>query len=236
MPRRALLIFATVAAFAVPATAQAVDTNAPKGARGDWLPRSEWVMSSWLPFDEQRLYDVLDTDRAELADWLDDRRTLGQLARARGHRSMSTLARTLLAPRLRTASPAMARRLRSRTTDMLTQAHLARHVVFHIYHTPAIPRHAQKIFGMSPLRYRKLRDSGMSPQGIAARGGRSAAQAREALRVLLRRRADQAARSGAMSVAQAAALSAHQEAGLGAYMVRRYRTPAQQVAFVCRLR
>jgi hypothetical protein len=44
-------------------------------------------MSSWLPFDEARLYDVLHTDRAELAVWLNDRRTLGQFARARGHRS-----------------------------------------------------------------------------------------------------------------------------------------------------
>jgi len=119
--------------------------------------------------------------------------------------------------------------------ELLTQAHLARHVVFHIYHTPAIPRHAQEVFGMSPARYRKLRDSGLSPQIIAARGGRTLNEARAALRILLWKRADQAARTGAMSSAQAAALFAHQEAGLNAYMRRRYRTPAQQVEFVCRL-
>ena len=235
MPRRALLIFIAVLALSAPAAAQAADTHAPQGARGDWLPRSEWVMSSWMPFDEARLYEVLDTDRAELAVWLNDRRTLGQLARARGHRSMAALAETLLAPRLKTASPAMARRLRSRTADMLSQAHLARHVVFHNYHMPAIPRHAQEIFGMSPARYRTLRDSGISPQAIAAHGRRTLAQAREALRLLLWKRGLQAVRTGATSSVQAAAQFAHQEAGLEMYMRRRYRTPAQQVEFVCRL-
>ena len=52
----------------------------PKGARGDWLPSSEWVMSSWMPFDEARLYSVLGTDRGELATWLNDHRTLGAFA------------------------------------------------------------------------------------------------------------------------------------------------------------
>jgi hypothetical protein len=234
MPRRLLLVALAVLAV-VPSTAAAADTHAPKGARGDWLPRSEWVMSSWLPFDEARLYDVLRTDRAELATWLDDRRTLGQLAARRGHRDERRLAATLVAPRLRTASPVLRRQLRSRALDMLTQAHLARHVLFHIFHTPAIPRHAQTIFGMSPQRYRRLRNGGLSPQRIAARGGKSLTQSREALRTILRKRDDQGARSGAMSARQADALFAHQEADLDAYMLRRYRTPAQQVAFVCRL-
>lgn len=52
--------------------------------------------------------------------------------------------------------------------DMVTQAHLARHVMFHIYHRPAIPRHAQEIFGIAPKAYRALRDSGWSPERIAA--------------------------------------------------------------------
>jgi hypothetical protein len=234
MPRRLLLIALAVLVL-VPGTAAAVDTHAPKGARGDWLPRSEWVMSSWLPFDEARLYDVLGTNRAEVARWLDDRRTLGQFAAQHGYRDRGALADKLLAPRLHGASPATRRRLRSRTLDMLTQAHLARHVLFHIFHTPAIPRHAQAIFGMSPPRYRRLRDSGLSPQRIAAQGGLSLRQSREALRAILRRRDDQGARSGAMSVRQADALFAHQGADLDAYMRRRYRTPAQQVAFVCKL-
>ncbi|CAN5115541.1 hypothetical protein BH20ACT16_BH20ACT16_05100 [soil metagenome] len=60
-------------------------------------------------------------------------------------------------------------------------------------------------------------------------------ESREALRTILRKRDEQAVRSGAMSTRQAAALLRHQEAGLVAYMQRRYRTPTQQEAFVCRL-
>ena len=235
MPRR-LLLSTLIALTLFPAAASAADSHAPSGARGDWLPSSEWVMSSWLPFDEARLYDVLGTDRVELATWLNDRRTLGRFAAEHGHASKRALVETLLAPRLATASPAAARRLRSRAMDMLTQAHLARHVMFHIFHTPAIPRHAQDIFAMSPQRYRTLRDRGWSPQRIAAAGGRTLTQSREALRSILVRRGDQAVRSGAISRRQADTLLARQDAGLGSYMKRRYRTPAQQVAFVCHLR
>ncbi len=235
MSRRPLLAtLAVLVAGTATATAEAADSHAPKGARGDWLPRSEWVMSSWLPFDEARLYDVLHTDRAELASWLDDRRTLGQFAARRGIENRRALADKLVAPRLRGASAANRRRLRERSMDMLTQAHLARHVMFHVYHTPAIPRHAPTIFGISPQRYRRLRDSGLTPQLIAAKGGRSLQQSREALRTILRKRGRQAVRAGAMSSRQARALLTHQEAGLDAYMRRHYRTTAQQEAF-CRL-
>ncbi|MEA2156308.1 MAG: hypothetical protein QOE11_2448, partial [Solirubrobacteraceae bacterium] len=168
MPRRLLVATLLAIALAPAAAAFAADSHAPKGARGDWLPTSEWVMSSWLPFDEARLYDVLDTNRAELATWLNDRRTLGQLAAGHGvEGGARRLADMLVGPRLRTASPAMRRTLRSRALEMVTQAHLARHVMFHIYHTPAITRHAQEIFGMSPQHYRRLRDSGWSPVRIA---------------------------------------------------------------------
>ena len=125
------------------------------------------------PFDEARLYAPARHRPKAVAAWLDDRRTLGQFAARRGYRDQGALAEKLVAPRLRTASAAMKRTLRQRSRDMLSQAHLARHVLFHIYHTPAIPRHAQEIFGMSPQRYRALRDSGTTPMTIAARGGRT---------------------------------------------------------------
>ncbi len=234
MPRRLLLVALAFLVF-TPAAAQAADSHAPQGARGDWLPRSEWVMSSWLPFDEARLYSLLDTDRKAVAAWLDDRRTLGQFAARHGYRDQRKLAEKLVAPRLRTASAAMRRTLRRRSRDMLSQAHLARHVLFHVYHTPAIPRHAREIFGMSPQRYRALRDSGSTPVRIAARGGLTLAASRDALRTILAKRDDQGVRAGAMSRRQARALFAEQEAGIDVYMRRHYRTPAQQVAFVCRL-
>jgi hypothetical protein len=233
MLRRALLPALAVLVLS-PAAAHAADSHAPAGARADWLPRAEWVMSSWLPYDEQRLYALLGTDRAELGVWLDDRRTLAGLARARGHRSARALAAALVAPRTRGASPVLARRLRWRALETLTQAHLARHVVFHVFHTPAVPQHARRIFGMTPSTYRRLRDRGLSPARIAARGGRTVAEARGALRAVLRDRGRRAVRSGAMGSRQAASLLHHQEADLGAYMHRAYRTPAEQVAFVCR--
>jgi hypothetical protein len=235
MPRRLLVTILLILAAGPASAALAADGHAPKGARGDWLPTSEWVMSGWLPFDEARLYDVLHTDRAELATWLNDRRTLGQLASRRGVGDQRRLADTLVAPRLRTASPAMRRTLRARALDMVTQAHLARHVLLHIYHTPAIPRHAQEIFGMAPRAYRTLRDRGWTPMRIAAAGHRPLAASRSALRAILVRRGDQAVRIGAMSRRQADALLAHQDAGLDRYMRTRYRTPSQQAAFACRL-
>jgi hypothetical protein len=235
MSRRLLVTTFLILALAPASAALAADSHAPKGARADWLPTSEWVMSAWLPFDEARLYDVLHTDRAELKTWLDDRRTLGQFAAGHGIKDRRKLADTLVAPRLRTASPAMRRTLRARALDMVTQAHLARHVMFHIYHTPAIPRHAQEIFGMAPRAYRALRDRGWTPLRIAAAGHRSPAASRGELRSILVRRGDQAVRIGAMSRRQADALLAHQDAGLDTYMRTHYRTPSQQAAFACRL-
>ena len=232
---RRLLFMLTIALALCPGVAQAADSHAPEGARGDWLPRSEWVMSSWAPFDEARLYNLLDTDRREVAAWLDDRRTLGQFAARHGYRDQRALAEKLVAPRLRTASAAMRRALRQRSRDMLSQAHLARHVLFHIYHTPAIPRHAQEIFGMSPRRYRAMRDTGTTPLMIAARGGRTLAASTGALRTILAKRDDQGVRAGATSTRQAQALFAAQQAGLAAYMQRHYRTTVQQAAFACRL-
>jgi len=48
-PLLTLLILMVLAA--VPVAAQATDSHAPKGARGDWLPDDEWAMSQWLPYD-----------------------------------------------------------------------------------------------------------------------------------------------------------------------------------------
>jgi len=55
-------------------------------------------MSSWLPYDEARLHALVGTYRAELSGWLNDRRSLGALARRRGHASLRALAGRLRRP------------------------------------------------------------------------------------------------------------------------------------------
>jgi diguanylate cyclase (GGDEF)-like protein len=237
-PLRSLLVLAAVALAALPAAAHATDSHAPRGARGDWLPADDWVMSQWLPYDEASLHRLLRTDRAELAAWLDDRRTLGQLARRRGFRSQRALAARLVAARGQRLSAAWRRVLERRALDTLTQAHLARHVLFHIYHSPAVAQAAPRVFGMSAARYRRLRDSGRSPRRIAAAGGRTEPQLRAALLRMLAARGHRAVRLRAMSPRQARTLLSEQTAGVDAFMRRPYRTTNQQrdyAALVCHL-
>jgi len=234
-PLRLLPLLLALALLA-PGGARAADSHAPRGARLDWLPTDGWVMSSWLPYDEARLDLLTHTTRADRAAWLDDHRSLGALARHHGWSgSMQRLADALIAPRLPHVRATLRPVLRRRALDTLTQPHLAHHVLFHIFHTPAIPAAAHRLFGMRPSTFRRLRDSGMSPVTIGARTGRSAARVQAGLRALLAERGRAAVRAGAMSTAQARALLALQTAGLPAFVTRRYRTPAQQVAFLCRM-
>jgi hypothetical protein len=237
MIRRLLLpLFALAAVLAALAPAAgAADSHAPKGARLDWLPSDTWVMSSWLPFDEARLDTLVKTDRAQLTTWLDDHRSLLQLAREHGVRDPApTLARRLVAPRLAHVPAAMRPVLVRRAQDMLTQPHLSRHVLFHVFHTPAIPTAARSVFGVSPAKFRFLRDSARTPLQIGAAGGRSAAHVKGALWTLLRHRAATGVHAGAMSRAQADRLLALQRDQLDLYLKRPFRTPEQQVAFLCR--
>jgi hypothetical protein len=232
--RHRLLLLVLTALLIVPAAAQAADSHAPHGARLDWLPSDEWVMSAWLPYDEARLYALLHTDRARVDAWLDDHRTLGQLARARDWNSQRKLAHALVAPRLTSVRPAMRPVLERRALETLTQGHLSNHVIFHVFHTPAIADHAGTIFGLRPATFRRLRDSGPSPTTIARRGGRTRAGAQARIAQLVEARGRRAVRLGAMSRAQARALYAEQMAALPAFMSHTYRTPAQHVSFLCR--
>jgi hypothetical protein len=232
--RHRLLLLALTALLVVPAAAHAADSHAPHGARLDWLPRDEWVMSSWLPYDEARLYALTHSDRAEVDAWLDDHRTLGQFARTRGWTSQRELAHALVAPRLKSVRPAMRPVLERRALETLTQGHLSNHVIFHVFHTPAIADHAKSVFGLRPATFRHLRDSGLSPTTIAQRGGRSRAGAQKRLAALLKARGQRGVRLGATSATQAKALYAEQMAALPAFMGHTYRTSAQQVSFLCR--
>ena len=232
--RLRLLLLVLAALLIVPAAAQAADSHAPHGARLDWLPRDEWVMSSWLPYDEARLYELVHSDRAEVDAWLDDHRTLAQLARKRGWTSQRNLARALVAPRLKDVRPAMRAVLERRALETLTQGHLSNHVIFHVFHTPAIADHAKTLFGLRPATFRHLRDSGLSPAVIAQRGGRTRAGAQARIAAVLKARGQRAVSLGAMSRVQAKALYAEQMAALPAFMAHTYRTPSQQVSFLCR--
>jgi len=236
--RPILLLLIAFAVLAAPVAARATDSHAPHGARGDWLPADEWVMSGWLPYDEATLDHLLHTNRDELATWLDDRRTLGRLARKRGFRSQRALAARLVAARGGHMSRALRRTLEKRALDTLTQAHLARHVLFHIYHSPAVGSAAPRLFGVSAARYQALRDRGLSPRRIAAAGGRTEARLRASLLVLFRERAARAVRTGATSARQARTLRSEQVATVDAFMRRPYRTTQQQLDYaslVCHL-
>src|SRR3954464_15179611 len=152
---RPLLVLLTLAALAaVPVAPRATDSHAPKGARSDWLPADEWAMSQWLPYDEATLDHPPHTNRHEPATWRAARRTLGQLARKRGFHSQRALAKRLVAARGGHMSAARPPMLEQRAFHTLTQAHLARHVLFHIYHSPAVATAAPHVFGMSTARYK----------------------------------------------------------------------------------
>ena len=238
-PLRPLLLLLVLAVLAaVPVAAHATDSHAPHGARGDWLPADEWVMSQWLPYDEATLDHLLHTNRDELASWLNDQRTLGALARKRGFRDQRALAHRLVAARADHPTGARRRMLERRALDTLTQAHLARHVLFHIYHSPAIGSSAKRLFGVSKARYVTLRDHGLSPRRIAVAGGRSQAALRASVLNLLAERGRHAVRTGAMSTRQARTLLAEQTGTVDAFIARPYRTTNQQrdyAALVCHL-
>ena len=235
---RPILTLLILAALAIPVAAQATDSHAPKGARGDWLPADGWAMSQWLPYDEATLDHLLHTNRGELAAWLDDRRTLGQLARKRGFHSQRALAKRLVAARGGHMGPALRRTLERRALDTLTQAHLARHVYSTTTTRPRSEPSAHRLFGVSTGRDKKLRDSGLSPRRIAAAGGRSEAKLRRSLLALFAERGRRAVRIGAMSSRQARTLLAEQRGTVDAFMRRPYRTTNQQrdyAALVCHL-
>ena len=173
--RRALALVVVALGLAVPATACAAspDSLAPKTAPPHWLPPEAWVYNHWLPFDEQRLYDALGTDRAGVWRQLrDDHRTLAQLVVARGEAPAAVAAR-LVEPWRGHVSAARLATLRDRAERVLTQGHLAQHVLFHSLHQFAIPSAAGRVFGVPDVEFRALRRTELSPFEIAALHGRS---------------------------------------------------------------
>ena len=125
--------------------------------------------------------------------------------------------------------------LERRALETLTQGHLSNHMIFHVFHTPAIADHARTIFGLRPATFRHLRDSGLSPATIAQRGGRTRAGAQARLAALLkaRGRARRAPRRDEPRAGQGALRRADGGAARRSWR-HTYRTPAEQVSFLCR--
>ena len=230
-------------ALALPAAAGGHDSDAPPGARHNWLPREDWVMERWLPYEETRFYELTGTTRAEVRDWLrDDHRTLGQLARRHGVDDRALAGRLVAGWRGRVPVRQF-RRLRDRARRTLTQGHVAQHMLFHLFHEVVIPRNAPAIVGVSERRYRALRRKGLTQLEIGGRAGRGEAQIRaEALRVL-RVSSARGLRRSALSQEQAELDQRQQEERVSAWMRKRPakdrppREPphASSASFVCRL-
>jgi hypothetical protein len=151
--------------------AVAHDSLAPPGAPHTWLPDEDWVMHHWVPFDERALTSRLGLRPRELEAYLyDDHRPLDQLARARGI-DPAQLRDELVEPWRPLVGPERFDLLRGRTERMLTQPHLAQHVLFHVFHAGMLDHDPRGTFGLPPATARQLRLDGLTPAEIAARGG-----------------------------------------------------------------
>ena len=218
---KALVLVCALTAFALPAapaSALAPDSLAPKGAAHNWLPKEGWVWMHWLPFEERELATALGTTSAGIrAHLTDDRHTLATLARRR-HLDVKALARRLTRRFDGRVSRKRLALLRWRTERMLTQGHLAQHVLYHTMHGPAVPAHAPELFGISRDAFIAARQAGLSPNDIAVRAGRDPAAARAGVLQLLVDEAAQGVRSRSQSAAQSRRMLARQRGDLDCWM------------------
>lgn len=219
-----LAVTISIGATALPTAAR--DSHAPSGASSNWLPCDAWVMFHWLPYSEHRLYTLLGTDQDHIRQWLrdDDHHTLGQLFARRGV-GVRRAAAHLLEPVRRRVSAARFAELRKRAVDTLTQGHLAQHVLFHYYHQPVVAVHAKRLFGVSPIEYRRLRLRGKSPAEIAIAHGRSPRQAKLGALALMRWAAAKGARERSTPAAQARRVLAIQRHGIEHWLQSKIRKP-----------
>jgi hypothetical protein len=174
------------------------DAAAPPGADPTWLPAESWVMQRWLPFEEPTLERIYGMDTGQIAAELDRAGiTLNQLAHRR-HVSTRDLSGRLLASRHLSRRSELRATLLARTRRMLTQSHLAVHVLSHVFHTWTVTRDIEGVFSVSRDTFKDLYVARRWTIGaIAARGGVDTAR----LRARAVRAAEQA---GAMGVAQGA--------------------------------
>jgi hypothetical protein len=194
------------------------DSLAPPGARHNWLPDEGWAWMHWLPFEEPELAAALGTDAAGIRSYLsDDRRVLAVLARRHGWR-VGPLARYLTRRFDGRVTRSRLADLRWRTERVLTQGHLAQHVLFHSFHGPAIPAHAEQLFGISRRAFVAARQAGLAPSDLALREGRSSTTVRAGVLGILTGEADEGVRTGSESRAQSKRMLARQRRYLGCWM------------------
>ncbi|HEX2086097.1 MAG TPA: hypothetical protein VHF89_10475 [Solirubrobacteraceae bacterium] len=221
MPLRpALLAVLCLLAAASPAgAAERPDSDAPPGAPPAWLPAEEWVMERWLPFEEARLHEVLGVDRTEAYFFLrDGDRTLHDLARLRGV-PVEGLGERLLAPRRAHVGAALWRVLRARTERVLTQGHLAEHMLGHVFHHWAIWRDPARSFGVARARYEAIEH--LAPVEVARRGGLTAARFRRRVLALLAATRAEGVASGALPPAEARAMRSMLAGAIDRWLVAR---------------
>lgn len=148
------------------------DSDAPAGANASWLPAEDWVMERWVPFDETRLNRIVGMPSNDIAAQMDRTgETLEQLAAGRGVPTQR-LAERLLASRHLPAGSPLRTTLLARTERMLTQSHLAVHMLRHVFHTWTVTRRTKAIYGVSQAQFNTMYfDQHLSMGEIAQRGG-----------------------------------------------------------------
>jgi len=172
---------AVLSALLAAAPASTQDTEAPPGAGKNWLPKEDWVIRHWIPFDERELYSALRVRRHDVFKWLDDYdHTIAGLARSRGVDPTKLLDRLVRRWKGRVDDEQFAL-LRSRTRRTMTQSHLSRHLLFHVFHNRRIGQNAERFFGVDHRTWWKMRSSGHTVLEVARKGGRTERQVRKAL-------------------------------------------------------
>jgi hypothetical protein len=185
--RRTSLLLVLLICMASAAPASSHDSLQPAGTPHGWLPHEDWVMQHWLPFDETRLYTALRVDNVALERWLrDDHQTIAGLALWRTGTTPEALADHLVAPWRTVVDPAQVAVVRDRTLRVLTQGHLAQHVLFHYFHGTNIEARSALIFGFPFPAFVDLRSQGLTLVQIGRRGGRTKGQIASELQRALR--------------------------------------------------
>jgi hypothetical protein len=214
----ALLVAAACGAGTAAPPARAHDSLSPPGAPHTWLPDEDWVMRHWIPFDERTLTHRLGLRPRELEAYLyDDHRALATLAAARGL-DVEELGDELVAPWRSLVDAPRYAVLRQRTQRVLTQPHLAQHVLFHIFHGAAVADDPELTFGLPAVTVAQMRFDGLPPIEIARRGGVSPATLHAKLLHFIRDAAEEGVQRQFTSPGEAGRILARQTDALDCWM------------------